>query len=355
MKRIIDLTGKTFGRLTVLSRAEATVPGKTMWVCQCSCPNHTIVTASTSSLRGGNKKSCGCLAKEPHSHTTFIDLTGKRFGRLVVVKRVGNAPPSPSMKSKVGPIQYLCKCDCGNTTIATGGNLRSGCKRSCGCLHREMTSKCRLKDLTGKRFGRLVVLNLLPERGKLREVKYRCKCDCGRIHVTTAGRLSSGITQSCGCYHLERIKEARTKWTPEEAKIVAHLYEIKKRCYNKNYKDFEDWGGRGITVCDEWMDPISGYRKFVDWAKNNGYKKGLSIDRIDNDGPYAPWNCRWVDWYTQANNKRNNVFVDINGVRHTIAEWSRECGLDYDTLYHKFEKGYDLFRDTVLYNLSLRK
>jgi len=278
-----------------------------------------------------------------------VDLTGKVFGRLTVLKRVENA--------RSGDAQWMCQCSCPNKTIlaVTTSNLTSGNTQSCGCYHHDRITELK-NDLTGKRFGRLTVIgrSLDAERSYSgRTICYTCRCDCGNECDVSYPQLVTGKTQSCGCLWLEVVKELFTKWkTPEDRSIIQHFNGMKQRCYDKNYPDYFRWGGRGIYICDEWLeDP----RKFVEWSKANGYKPGLSIDRYpDNDGPYAPWNCRWCDKFAQANNTRSNVYVDIDGVRHTIAEWARLSELDYDMLYHKLRKGYDLFKDTVLFNMSLK-
>jgi hypothetical protein len=111
---------------------------------------------------------------------------------------------------------------------------------------------------------------------------------------------------------------------------------MKSRCNNPKDADYKDYGGRGIKVCEEWMQSFSA---FYEWAMNNGYADHLTIDRIDNDGDYTPDNCRWVDLKEQANNKRNNVTVTINGLTKTLAEWSEITGILYKTLHTRYSRG----------------
>lgn len=111
------------------------------------------------------------------------------------------------------------------------------------------------------------------------------------------------------------------------------------RCYNSNDTKFLRYGKRGIKVCDEWKSDRTAFYK---WAFHNGYSEELSIDRIDNDGNYEPNNCRWVDAIAQANNKSSNKHILFNGRRLTIAEWSRELGINYQFLWAKLNKGFDL-------------
>lgn len=119
------------------------------------------------------------------------------------------------------------------------------------------------------------------------------------------------------------------------------LYRIfdhmKQRCYNKHNTRYKDYGGRGIEVCNEWCN---NFQVFSDWSMSNGYKEDLTIDRIDVNGNYEPSNCRWVDNVTQQNNKRNSVYLTYNGKSQTMAQWSRELGINRHTLNKRHQRGY---------------
>lgn len=113
---------------------------------------------------------------------------------------------------------------------------------------------------------------------------------------------------------------------------------MKQRCINPKHLAFHNYGGRNISVCDEWQEFVP----FYNWCMSNGYKDGLTLDRIDNDGNYCPENCRFVDRHTQCNNTRKNVFITANGKTKTVAEWSREVHIRRDTLYRRYViKGWD--------------
>ena len=349
MSALIDLTGKTFGRLTVLERVDSTKYGNSMWKCQCSCNKHPIVYIAGSSLRSGSTQSCGCLRKEIASKTQLKDLTGKTFGRLTVIKRIG----TDEYRNAV----WECKCGCGNMCYIPGHSLLSGLTKSCGCLRSDFVHGLHIDpkyeprspaiNLAGKKFGKLTVI----ERDKSdnhRNATWKCKCDCGNVVIINSRSLLSGMTKSCGCLRKETNTERLTKWkTPEEKNLSNRFSDMKQRCYNPNDSGYKDYGARGIYICDEWLnDPNS----FIYWSIENGFRENLTLNRIDNDGPYAPWNCEWTDYIRQANNRRSNVIVEINGESHTIADWARLCGINYSTLNSAFKRGYQIFKDMVLYN-----
>ena len=111
---------------------------------------------------------------------------------------------------------------------------------------------------------------------------------------------------------------------------------MKHRCYNRNNAEFHRYGGRGITVCDEWKN---NFRAFYDWSMANGYNDNLSIDRIDNDKGYSPDNCKWATRQEQQSNCYNTIWVEIDGVSKSLRQWSRETGIFFNTLYKRYKKG----------------
>lgn len=116
-----------------------------------------------------------------------------------------------------------------------------------------------------------------------------------------------------------------------------------ERCYREKAHNYHDYGGRGITVCDEWKNS----ENFEKWVEKSGYKKGLTLDRIKVDGNYTPDNCRWVDMKTQDNNRRNTVYIEHNGKSCTISEWADITGINRSTLsnrYYRGDRGEKLFR-----------
>lgn len=253
----------------------------------------------------------------------ITDLTGRRFGNLYVIGKSKD-------KCKNGSIKWICECDCGNKCIVRGYHLQSGNTKSCG--HDKLQV-----DLTGERFDRLTVIEKVGEKEKDGNTRWLCECDCGNRCIVRADHLKSGNTQSCGCKAYRNLE-------PINKRIVRIYAGMKQRCYNQNSKAYKDYGGRGIKICDEWLEN-GGCRRFYEWAIVNGYREDLTIDRIDNNGNYEPSNCRWADWETQGNNKRTSVRVLYEGREITVKELSRITGASKYTIYQARKGGKTDFTD----------
>lgn len=165
-----------------------------------------------------------------------------------------------------------------------------------------------LIDLTGRRFGNLVVLcraeNLLC-KGRI-TTRWLCRCDCGNEKIISGKHLKSGAVISCGCVGKIHSAESKIKHGKARSRIYSVWCNMKNRCYNPNVRSYKTYGARGITVCDEWK---SSFTAFYKWALKSGYDETAgygecSLDRIDNDKGYFPENCRWVSFKVQANNRR---------------------------------------------------
>lgn len=188
------------------------------------------------------------------------------------------------------------------------------------------------KDLSGQRFGMLTVIEPYGKTGS--GTIWKCECDCGNMITRTSSNLLNSPTQlpkNCGCY--TQAVKPRNKGT----RLHTIWSSMKGRCRNANHPAYYRYGGRGITVCEEWSNSFDTFR---DWALKNGYSDELTIDRIDNDKGYSPNNCRWADMKTQCNNTGRNHYITWNGVTHTLTEWSRIIGVSYGTLKSRiFKRG----------------
>ena len=196
------------------------------------------------------------------------------------------------------------------------------------------------KDLAGRSFGRLTCIAQTGS-SKQGNATWLCRCQCGKESTVLAGNLLSGHTKSCGCLQRERATQAHSTHAlyfdenGKRNKLNRVFATMRQRCKNPNAKCYKDYGGRGITVCKEWDD----YKSFYEWAHSNGYREGLSIDRINNDGNYEPENCRWVPMEVQGNNKRNNLMITLNGETKTVTEWAKLLGISRSVIKGRLRRG----------------
>lgn len=198
------------------------------------------------------------------------------------------------------------------------------------------------KDLTGMRFGRLVVLSR-AENSMTGKPMWNCLCDCGNECVKQGSALVSGDTKSCGCYNREKLK-ARAKHGDAHGRLYSVWNMMKQRCGDQNNKSYKNYGQRGISVCEEWKNS---YELFRDWALSNGYDANAkthkcTIDRIDNNGNYCPENCRFVSATEQARNMRSNNIVTYKGQSKTLSEWSEETGIRAITIGDRLRHGWSV-------------
>lgn len=257
------------------------------------------------------------------------DITGNKYNMLTAVELVRKDPK--------GAI-WRFRCDCGNyierpRCAVTSKNSKT---KSCGCLLHSIK-----EDLTGMRFNRLTVLGFSHRTGRRRMI-WKCQCDCGNIVYVDREHLKDGHTKSCGCYNKDMIGNLNKKTGQTGTRIFYVYHNMHMRCERKVEDQYKNYGGRGIRVCDEWSGE-HGFENFLQWSKETGYdpnaKRGeCTLDRIDVNGDYSPDNCRWVTQLVQGNNKRNNLYISINGEIDTVTNMVRKYGLNYSNL-RNYAKG----------------
>lgn len=188
-------------------------------------------------------------------------------------------------------------------------------------------------DLSGEKFGRL--RPLFPSRTDSGKYAWVCKCDCGNTITVCTTDLRRGHTQSCGCYRTDKVRTHGLSKT-----LPYHMWRkmIARRC-DETDKDYNNYGARGISVCKEWLS----YPLFYEWALSNGYKRGLTIDRINNDVGYSPENCRFITIQEQERNRRNNIRVIVNGAGMLLVEFCEKHTIPYQTAYWRYKHGRNLF------------
>ena len=208
----------------------------------------------------------------------------------------------------------------------------------------------RFKDLTGKRFGKLVVLyrteNKVSKNGKSQYAQWVCQCDCGNKKICTTGDLNiAGNNASCGCFtkklRSKNAKKTHTIHGGTNTRLFSIWSCMKERCSNPNKFGYDRYGGRGISVCNEWTNN-DGFINFRKWAQNNGYKNNLSIDRIDNNGDYCPENCRWATNKEQQRNTKNNTIIKYNGEEKCVAEWAEQFNLNPSLISYRYAHNYPI-------------
>ena len=205
-----------------------------------------------------------------------------------------------------------------------------------------MRNQSKIKDLTGQKFNHLTPVKIVQHN----PVYWLCRCDCGNFTTVLSSNITGGKVKSCGCIH-HRGNPKHGHCHTRQYRIYA---KIKRRCFVENDPAYKDYGGRGITMCDEWRES---FEAFYEWSVNNGYSDDRTIDRIDNDGNYCPENCRWADKNTQANNTRANRYITIGDKTHTLSEWSKICGVPYKRVWVRIKSGWSVI-DALSYDKDAR-
>lgn len=262
---------------------------------------------------------------------------GKTFGELTVVEELERVTHPNGKTSRF----FKCKCKCGNYTNTTIDNLKRKGHHSCGHCGRPH----KLYDvIKGKKYGRLTIIRESSPTYRKNGDAVRmveCLCKCGSICCVPFINLRNGISKSCGCLAKDKLTErSLTHGLAHKHPLYEVWRGIKQRCYNSNASTYKDYGGRGISICSEWSNNFSSFYK---WSIEHGWKKGLSIDRIDNAGNYCPENCRYVNNIIQARNKRSNKEIEYQGQKwHSLAEFCEKYNLNYKNMQQRLYRGYTL-------------
>lgn len=220
----------------------------------------------------------------------------------------------------------------------------------------------KFKDLTGKKYGRLTVIkrdnDRVARKGKKRTY-WLCRCDCGN-EISVRSDMLGKYVRSCGCLKIEQDKINLSKYTEGKAttgkshsRLACIWYHMKDRCYNKKSDRYQEYGKRGVSVCEEWKNNFLAFEK---WSLENGYADNLSIDRIDVNGNYEPNNCRWATNLIQANNKQRTLWVEYNGEYMSLMECYRKVkpSITYQTARERYAKGIRTVEELFVDNRQYR-
>lgn len=202
-----------------------------------------------------------------------------------------------------------------------------------------MRAKIDIDDYLGKKFGKLTILKEVERTycGKIPSRNVLCKCDCGKEYTVSFTSVRKGHTKSCGCATSEFVSKSKIKHglrlgeNGNKTVIYETWSHMKARCNNPNNKDYQHYGGRGIKVCDRWMESVKNFLEDMGERPNKDY----SIERVDVNGDYCPENCIWIHKKLQNRNTRSSKFIKYNGRELLLAEWCRELNLNYLMMRHR--------------------
>lgn len=337
--RFKNLAGQRFGKLIVQYEIPKRKNGRIVWHCLCDCGNEKDVQSDR--LTGSRTKSCGCLLKDIliarnkklgkiYGGMNFIDLTGKRFGRLLVIKRAENYKKLSGKTSTT----WVCRCDCGEEKVIRGTDLKMGRSTSCGCYNREIAPLKTFKDLTNKRFGKLIVIKRvpIPENGHKNNSYWLCKCDCGKEKVVKGVSLKNSNTKSCGCL-LESFIALEIKNYLKNIYDIKEEYKIFKNPKTKRYLPYDVYIPRGNnSEINGIYIEINGNQHYClnKWHESYAYKKGttpekefeyqkykdkLKIKFARKNGIYIEIDLRKIKTLEQAKEYIEKIFKNYNLVK----------------------------------------
>jgi len=208
-----------------------------------------------------------------------------------------------------------------------------------------MLTKITERGIVGHRYGRLVIIGFVQGQ---HQMEVLCKCDCGQETNLSLHRLKKGLTVSCGCYKKELTIKKNTVHGQNKKGMPTPEYKawagMKTRCYSEKYYLYHRYGGRGIKVCDRWLNSFESFFEDMGIRPSNKH----SLDRFpDNNGDYGPSNCRWATQKQQGRNQSTNVLVDINGEIKTVSEWAEIHGIHPKLAFGRIYKGWDVVKSII--------
>ena len=262
----------------------------------------------------------------------FEDLTGRRFGRQVVLARAPGKFSAPGAVRAQAKIYWQVRCDCGNVRQVLGTSLRHKGVQSCGCA--------RTPELVGQTFARLQVISLADNQvqtsSKIR-TRYHCRCACGKECVISAQHLISGNTKSCGCWRKDRFTKHGAKGRWQRTTEYTIWTGIKQRTSNPSAQGYAEYGGRGITLCARWFHSFPAFLADMGRRPAGTY----SLELLDpTQGQFAPGACRWVTRSELARRWRTNCRIRIGEEERCLAEWARISRLPRSTIKSRLKLGW---------------
>ena len=193
------------------------------------------------------------------------------------------------------------------------------------------------QNLKNMKFDKLTAIEVFS-RGANKSAIWLCKCDCGNEVLIQSSALQQDRPHSCNSCKSKKMWEQRPSHRGTKTRLYSIYHNMKKRCENKKASNYHNYGGRGISVCNEWKS----FEPFCEWAQANGYQEDLTLDRIDNSKGYSPDNCRWITYKEQAYNTRQNHFITLNGETLTLTEWAEKLGINSSTICQRFKLGWSV-------------
>ena len=293
--KIVDHANKVFNGITCIGMDDSFSGSykKHRFLCHCgkefSAKFHDVKTART--------KSCGCMPQEKK----VKNHAGKVINGITCLRR--------SLNRKGASFLWHFRCHCGRGFEAVFSSVSGGNIKSCGC------KRTRFIDMTGQVFSGIVCEGFVEIRNG--QTMFRWRCHCGDRFIANGRSLLRGLTKSCGCKTIAMRREKATVHGMSHTKTHRAWVHMLDRCYRPSDCSFQNYGGRGICVCDRWRESFENFYADMGEPPTDNH----SIDRIDNDGPYCKENCRWATRTEQVNNTRVNRLITIHGETKTLAQW----------------------------------